>query len=306
MSEVSMQKPSDQTMRNTGERLLPEVRNRHTIEHLHRYALATILARDKDVLDIASGEGYGSFLLCEAANKVIGVDIVEEAVLHAQQRYQRPNLEFRLGSATAIPVDDASLDLVVSFETLEHVEDHETMMREAKRVLRPNGILFISTPDTAMFSGLLGNQNHFHIKELTTEEFDVLLAKHFKNVSLIHQKLTFGSLIKTRNATKNERENKREKSFALFKGMSHHIEEVVEIEQALYNLALATEADLPEFGASFFHGDDVIEGELEAIRRSRSYRIGQRVIGVLKPALRFRTAMARRIQSAKNQNLNGN
>jgi ubiquinone/menaquinone biosynthesis C-methylase UbiE len=122
----------------TGERYLPGVRGEIELEHLHRYALARELARGKSVLDIACGEGYGADLLAAVAAQVIGVDLSEEVVEHARRKYgNRRNVQFRLGSCSAIPVGDASVDLVVSFETIEHHADHDEMMQEIKRVFDP-------------------------------------------------------------------------------------------------------------------------------------------------------------------------
>ena len=90
----------------TGERLVTAIASDIMMEHLHRYGLAIDLCDDKVVLDIASGEGYGSSLLAGRALKVYGVDISSEAVEHASKKYQAPNLKFLQGRADAIPVAD--------------------------------------------------------------------------------------------------------------------------------------------------------------------------------------------------------
>src|SRR5262245_50731816 len=95
----------------TGERFVPtKMQAEVEIEHWHRYAFAVLLTREKRVLDIASGEGYGSALLAELATSVIGVDINKEAIYHASASYSRSNLKFLLGSCTDIPLTDASVD----------------------------------------------------------------------------------------------------------------------------------------------------------------------------------------------------
>ncbi len=134
------------------ERLSPDTFSMSSVEHLHRYALAADICGGKDVLDIASGEGYGSNLLAQAAKTVIGVDISTEAIDQAKAKYVRPNLRFLRGAADAIPLDSSSIDVVVSFETLEHHDKHEEMLSEIKRILRPNGLLIISTPDKRFYS----------------------------------------------------------------------------------------------------------------------------------------------------------
>ena len=70
-------------MEFTGERYIPTLEGEIKYEHLHRYALSLELARGKSVLDLASGEGYGSALLAKVAQSVIGVDIDPDAVKYA-------------------------------------------------------------------------------------------------------------------------------------------------------------------------------------------------------------------------------
>ena len=179
----------------TGERLVTQVNAVYgTFEHLHRYALAIELCRNKVVLDIASGEGYGSNLLADAALKVTGVDISAESVAHATEKYKKPNLEYKTGSVLEIPLADGSVDVVVSFETLEHVTEHDKMLQEVVRVLRPDGLLIISTPEKSIYSRR-DPDNPYHVKELTFNEFETLIAKHFSFQKTYLQRLCVGSVI---------------------------------------------------------------------------------------------------------------
>ena len=130
----------------TGERLVTAVATKSMMEHLHRYGLAIDLCDGKVVLDIASGEGYGSSLLARRALRVYGVDISSEAVEHARKKYHSPNLKFLQGCADAIPVADHEIELAVSLETLEHHDLHDEMMRELRRVHQADRLLIISTP----------------------------------------------------------------------------------------------------------------------------------------------------------------
>src|SRR5438046_354833 len=132
----------------TGERLTTDVSGQVEIEHLHRYFFARVLCRDLDVLDIASGEGYGAALLAQVARSVVGVEISNEAVAHAQAAYHQPKLRYIQGDARKIPLPDSSVDAVVSFETIEHFYEHEAFVAEVKRVLRPNGFFIVSSPET--------------------------------------------------------------------------------------------------------------------------------------------------------------
>src|SRR5512141_695907 len=113
----------------TGERYTPEGVREIAYEHWHRYAFATRLAKGRRVLDAACGEGYGSALLAQVAQDVVGVDISDEAVAHARSRYTAANLRFDRIDATALDAFDAAqFGLIASFETLEHVRQQERML----------------------------------------------------------------------------------------------------------------------------------------------------------------------------------
>ncbi|MEG4325010.1 methyltransferase domain-containing protein [Microcoleus sp. herbarium5] len=181
----------------TGERYLPScMKGQIKYEHLHRYALSMELARDKKVLDIASGEGYGSANLSKFAQSVVGVDIDSKSVEYANQKYgDRPNLEFVVGACEAIPLPSQSVDIVTSFETIEHHDKHEEMMQEIQRVLNPGGLLIISSPNRLTYSDLPEYSNPFHVKELYDYQFISLLNRHFKHVKIYGQRLATGSFI---------------------------------------------------------------------------------------------------------------
>jgi GT2 family glycosyltransferase/ubiquinone/menaquinone biosynthesis C-methylase UbiE/glycosyltransferase involved in cell wall biosynthesis len=183
-------------MKFTGERYLPSEGGEIRHEHLHRYAWCRPLTKDKVVLDIACGEGYGSAMLAEQALQVHGVDISHEAVEHARQTYSdRQNLQFLQGSAAEIPLPDGSVDIVVSFETIEHHDRHREMLQEIRRVLRPDGVLVISSPNRVVYSELSGHHNEFHVKELDFAEFDEVLRQQFSAVKYFGQRLAVGSSI---------------------------------------------------------------------------------------------------------------
>jgi SAM-dependent methyltransferase len=183
-------------MKVTDERFDPSQVGRIKYEHVHRYTLAHRFVAGKDVLDIASGEGYGCALLSTAASSVVGVDIDDEAVRHAAAAYSdRPNVKFRTGSCAAIPLPDDSVDVVTSFETIEHHDEHEPMMREIKRVLRPGGTLVLSSPNRAAYSDADGFTNPFHVRELYQDELEVLLRAHFARVSFYGQQVAAGSFV---------------------------------------------------------------------------------------------------------------
>jgi glycosyltransferase involved in cell wall biosynthesis/SAM-dependent methyltransferase len=177
----------------TGERFLPEIEGDIALEHLHRYAVAAELADGKDVLDIACGEGYGSALLSVRARRVVGVDIAYEAIAHASRKYDRPNARFVVGTCRHIPLADHTVDLIVSFETIEHVAEHEDVIAELKRVLRPGGLLVISSPDKYEYSDVPGYSNPYHVKELYRHEFSDLIRRSFRHLVVAGQRVVHGS-----------------------------------------------------------------------------------------------------------------
>jgi SAM-dependent methyltransferase len=135
-------------------------------------------------------------LLASTAASVIGVDIDATAIGHAKSRYaDRSNLGFVRGSCAALPLADASVDLIVSFETIEHLAEQEAMLAEFRRVLVPEGVLLISSPNKAIYSGETGYANHFHVRELTREELAALLANGFPQQAWYGQRALAHSLI---------------------------------------------------------------------------------------------------------------
>lgn len=180
----------------TGERYVPSEFGSIRYEHFHRYAACSSMVRRKDVLDLASGEGYGSALLSLSAASVVGVDVDASAVAHSTRAYgQNSRLTFTIGTCDAVPLADASVDVVVSFETIEHHSRHREMMVEVKRVLRPNGILVLSSPNRVTYRERTGKGNPFHVKELDLEELKQLLRDHFRHIRLFGQKVVSGSFI---------------------------------------------------------------------------------------------------------------
>jgi len=180
----------------TGERFIPGTRGEIWIEHWHRYHFASRWSAGRRVLDIACGEGYGSALLARNAAQVTGVDVSLEAIEHARQAYSAlRNLEFRDGSCARIPLPDASVELVVSFETVEHIEGQAAFLEEIARVLTPDGVLLMSCPNKEEYSDKRGFTNEFHVKELYRDELDTLIRSRFAHLDWYGQRPTFYSII---------------------------------------------------------------------------------------------------------------
>jgi ubiquinone/menaquinone biosynthesis C-methylase UbiE len=187
---------TNQPLTFTGERFLPNQAGEMWAEHWHRYHAAQHLVFNKRVLDVACGEGYGSALLSRVASAVSGVDISNEAISHATAEYlTQKNLKFIEASCTQLPFADHSFDVVVSFETIEHITEHDAFLDEIKRVLTTDGLLIISSPNKAEYSDARNFKNEFHVKELYRDELATLIVKRFACTRWFSQRNGFYSLI---------------------------------------------------------------------------------------------------------------
>ncbi len=180
----------------TGERFVPGAKGEIWVEHWHRYHFARRWVEGKAVLDAACGEGYGTALLARSAASVQGVDISSQAIDHARGTYASlGKVRFHCASCTGLPLADASIDVAVSFETLEHIGEQERFLDELARVLKPGGILILSCPNKLEYSDKRSFTNEFHVKELYREELERLVAARFPHSDWYGQRPTFFSLI---------------------------------------------------------------------------------------------------------------
>ena len=181
----------------TGERFLPACAGEIAYEHWHRYAFARRYAEGRRVLDAACGEGYGTALLGTNAAGAVGVDIDAGSIRHAQSTYGSATIRFVEGSCTALPLPDASFDVIVSFETIEHLDaaDQSPMLAEFARVLKPAGLLIISSPNKRRYSDARDYVNEFHRHELYRDGLAGLLAKAFPAQRWFHQNVAPWSAI---------------------------------------------------------------------------------------------------------------
>ncbi|HLC40689.1 MAG TPA: class I SAM-dependent methyltransferase [Methylomirabilota bacterium] len=170
----------------TGERTRPDrAEHGEFQDHLARYRYAGGFAKGGRVLDLGCGDGYGSALLAELARVVISVDVSERAVRDARQRYRRDNLHFAVMDATELALASEEFDLVCAFEVIEHVDDREEFLVQLRRLLRPGGLLLLSTPNKRIFSpGMSKPPNPFHRIEFLLPEFSALLGRYFSHVEL--------------------------------------------------------------------------------------------------------------------------
>lgn len=182
----------------SGERFVPGIEDKKlAIEHMQRYRSVSTLVAGKKVIDIACGEGYGTAILAERASEIVGMDIDEGAVHRASEKYQKENLKYQIGNITSIPAEDHSVDVVVSFETIEHVSQklQAQFLNECGRVLKEDGILIMSTPNKEVYSDRYNYFNEYHIHEFYHDEFVHFLKQKFKNVKMYNQAFQVASIL---------------------------------------------------------------------------------------------------------------
>jgi len=178
-------------MKKTSERVSPN--QQPTVEdqlifqmHLKTYAYAASFAKDKTILDIGSGDGYGTDYLKSYAQKIVGVDISQESVEEARKKYQAPNLEFKQLRDDTFPFEDSSFDLVISFQVIEHVKNTKLFLDEIHRVLKAGGQMILSTPNAKIRLLFFQNPwNKYHIQEFTTGGLSKILEEKFQNIHFL-------------------------------------------------------------------------------------------------------------------------
>ncbi|KQY09955.1 SAM-dependent methyltransferase [Mycobacterium sp. Root135] len=183
MSTFTQPEPSDSALPNvdslplTGERTIPGLAEENYWFRRHEVVYQRLLDRcvDRVVLEAGSGEGYGADLIAIVATHVIGLDYDDSAVAHVRARY--PRVDMRQGNLAELPLEDGSVDVVVNFQVIEHLWDQGQFVDECARVLRPSGMLLMSTPNRITFSpGRDTPINPFHTRELNAAELTELLT----------------------------------------------------------------------------------------------------------------------------------
>jgi SAM-dependent methyltransferase len=172
---ATLEAPSELPL--TGERTVPglDVENYWFRRHEVVYLRLADRCTGKDVLEAGFGEGYGADLLAGVARRVVGVDYDESAVAHVGARY--PRVEAIQGNLAELPLPDASVDVVVNFQVIEHLWDQSQFVAECRRVLRPGGLLLMSTPNRITFTPDSDTPiNPFHTRELNAAELTELLV----------------------------------------------------------------------------------------------------------------------------------
>ena len=170
----------------TGERTIPDldIENYWFRRHEVVYQRLAKHCVGRDVLEAGCGEGYGADLLAGVAHRVVALDYDAAAVAHVASRY--PRVEVMQANLAELPLPAASVDVVVNFQVIEHLWDQAQFISECARVLRPSGVLMVSTPNRITFSpGCDTPINPFHTRELNADELsELLIEAGFAEVSI--------------------------------------------------------------------------------------------------------------------------
>ncbi|SRR6266571_2114769 len=165
---------------STGERVNPDVPDENFQNHFKVYRFMRQFAVCKDVIDVGCGMGYGTAHLAEVAKSIVGIDISEAALKWARKRY--PGVRYVRMDAQRLQFPDRSFDLIVSTENFEHLADQEGHVKELARILRPDGLCFVATPNPEMFTD---SHNPYHTKESSFDELMNLFLDDFQKVSIL-------------------------------------------------------------------------------------------------------------------------
>jgi SAM-dependent methyltransferase len=191
MAELHVQQDQPEgvpPLRLTGERTLPDVpaENYWYRRHLAVYEWIGARVIGKRVIDMASGEGYGSEVLARGAASVVGVEANPDAFEHARLRYRRENLRFERGLVQTHG-EPGGFDVVVFLQTIEHVPEPVAVLGHFARLLAPGGVAYVSTPNlqTIAPAGAEKSSNPWHIREYRSHEFDALCRTVFSRVALL-------------------------------------------------------------------------------------------------------------------------
>jgi GT2 family glycosyltransferase/SAM-dependent methyltransferase len=223
---------------------------------MHRYFWAATVVTGRRVLDLGSGEGFGASILAAGEEtEVVGIDLDERTVEHAQLNWAGPRTSFKVGNALDLSeFEDGSFGAVVAFEVIEHVDEQERVLAEVARVLADDGVLIISTPDRRLYSDATGQVNPFHRHELTYEEFSALLGGPFPNIAVWGQRTITGSHLAALGAPAKELS-----ATEFFIERAGEEWRLASEPAALYLVAMASKGALPEASSSSVLGDCDLE-----------------------------------------------
>ena len=140
------------------------------------------------ILDVACGTGYGSYYISDKAKKVIGIDVSSKAIDFCKKKYKRDNLIFLQMDCTDLKFDDNTFDIVISQDTIEHVQEDKKVLSEVKRILRHNGTFIVFTPHSQRHNEKPANVHH--IREYSKDSFEELITNYFSEIRFYGRRLS--------------------------------------------------------------------------------------------------------------------
>lgn len=173
-------------LEDTGERMIPTGEGEVSVvfsRHQFTYRYAQQFAEGKDILDLGCGTGYGSAILAEQADHVVGVDNDAQAIDYCRAHFGGPNVVFEQADATALPMD-REFDMAVSFQVIEHVHDAGAFVDLLKMAVKNDGLIMITTPN-ARSTRQRGKKNPFHFSEMNYSQFRALIASKFGEYKIL-------------------------------------------------------------------------------------------------------------------------
>jgi 2-polyprenyl-3-methyl-5-hydroxy-6-metoxy-1,4-benzoquinol methylase len=166
---------------HTAERVCPEYPDASFKNHLKVYEFVTQFVRDKVILEIGCGTGYGTNFLADCAERIIAIDYSRQAIAYARRFYGHRKITYRLMNAERLDFPAAQFDFAFSSEVFEHLHNFEAHLEQVAAILKPGGLSFIATPNPEVTEQM----SRFHVKEFRFEELRDLLRGHFSQVAIV-------------------------------------------------------------------------------------------------------------------------
>lgn len=176
-----------------------------TLFSYHRYLTLQNFCDNKIVVDMACGTGYGTNILADTAKKVYAFDIDLETIEKCKDKYRNSKIEFAVSDATNINLDNNSIDVFISCETIEHITqcEQQKFISEIRRVLKNNGTAILTTPNKERIDNF-EVKNLYHLKELYPDELISLVKSKFKYYKLFYMDINMVSCIFDSDIKKRE------------------------------------------------------------------------------------------------------
>ncbi|NLW32412.1 MAG: class I SAM-dependent methyltransferase [Fibrobacter sp.] len=173
-------------IKDDGERMLPVQNGEVSVvfsRHKFAYKYVSQFVANKSVIDIGCGAGYGCKILSETADTVLGIDYNKEAILYCKENFSAPNITFLNIDASKHFEPETKFDVAVTFQVIEHIHDINGFLEQIKRIVKPGGKIFITTPNSDINNGK-ESENPFHVNEMDYKRFKTVLQNHFSSFKI--------------------------------------------------------------------------------------------------------------------------